>query len=140
MKPEQRKQVPCPLRNDRRDRSGSTDGCFGDAALVPERARARAQTSAAAWRRLKGAALAGALAVVAILQGCGSREEVLLGAGLTGAAAGVAGAAGAANNEDDGGAAGVSAKPSVIEFVLVDVGTGLDLRVLNGGERIDVTS
>jgi hypothetical protein len=82
------------------------------------------------------AAVASALLVAAFI-GCGPRDQVLIGAGLTNADAGAGGSAGV---ESAGGTVGVAGEPRVIDFVLVDATTGLDLRMLSAGETIDVTS
>jgi hypothetical protein len=89
-----------------------------------------------AWRGLNGVALASAI-LVASFVGCGPRDEVLLGAGLTNTDAGAGGSAGV---EDAAGTVGAAGEPRVIDFVLVDATTGLDLRMLSEGETIDVTS
>jgi hypothetical protein len=78
-----------------------------------------------------------ASAILVASFGCGPRDEVLLGGGLTASDAGEGGSAGV---ENAGGSAGVASEPRVIDLVLVDVTTGLDLRMLTEGETIDVTS
>ena len=98
--------------------------------------RPRETMRGVAWRRLNGAALASALLVASFL-GCGPRDEVLLGAGLTNAEAGAGGSAGV---ENAAGTTGVAGEPRVINFVLVDATTGLDLRMLSAGDTIDVNS
>jgi hypothetical protein len=99
------------------------------AALHRKRARG------VAWRGLKPATLAGALLVASFL-GCGTRDEVLLGAGLTNSDVA---AAGNPSGEDHAGAAGVvTGSPGVVDFILVDATTGRDMRTLTEGERIDV--
>jgi hypothetical protein len=89
-----------------------------------------------AWRGVNSVALASAILVVSFL-GCCPRDPVLIGAGLTSSDAGAGGTAGV---ENVGGTAGVAGAPRVIDFVLVDATTGLDLRMLSEGETIDVTS
>jgi hypothetical protein len=106
---------------------------------VPRLERAphhRERAGRLAWRGLNGVALASALLVASFL-GCGPRDEVLLGAGLTSTDAG---AGGSASVENDASTAGVAGEPRVIDLVLVDATTGLDLRMLSEGETIDVTS
>jgi hypothetical protein len=89
-----------------------------------------------AWRGLNSLALASALLVASFL-GCGPRDQVLIGAGLTNSDAGAGGGAGV---ENEAGTVAVAGGPRVIDFVLVDATTGFDLRMLSEGETIDVTS
>ena len=98
--------------------------------------RDRPRASSLARRALNRAVLAGGILVASFL-GCGEREEVLLGAGLTNSDAGAGGSAGI---DSAAGAVGVAGDPRVIDLVLVDATTGLDIRVLSAGETIDVTS
>lgn len=88
-----------------------------------------------ARRGLNGVAVTSALLAASFL-GCGPRDQVLIGAGLTNSDAG----AGGAGVESAAGAVGVTGEPRVIDFVLVDAMTGLDLRMLSAGDTIDVTS
>jgi hypothetical protein len=98
--------------------------------------RHRVRARHGAWRGLNGVALASAMLVASFL-GCGPRDQVIIGAGLTNGDAGAGGSAGADNAA---GTVGVAGAPRVIDFVLVDATTGLDLRMLSEGETIDVTS
>jgi len=88
----------------------------------------RDKAGARGLRRLNGAVLASAI-LQASFFGCGPREEVLIGAGLTVAEAGAGG---------DAGSTGLAGKPGVSDFVLVDATTGLDLRILSEGDTIEV--
>jgi hypothetical protein len=98
--------------------------------------RQRERARRLAWCGLNGVALASAILATSFL-GCGPRDEVLIGAGLTSSDAGAGGSAGVENAT---GTLGVAGEPRVIDLVLVDATTGLDLRMLNAGDTIDVTS